>query len=578
MSTWFERDPARLDREVAAWREHGFTLDGDAFRDGLVRFIGAVTHHDVSYRVRVDYPPGFPYQRPDVFLPDLTPTPVDKHRTLVDGLLCLRGYLPDEWDSEDLGVDLLPDLETWLRGHLTGEWDNEHRAADLSFLPRIGFRSILFEPEFQRRLDSSHGRLPAFEYVHGNNHVIHVTAGRPVFDGAIQRSDDSIAYVQLQKAPLALGHLFRQSETGGVAPGDVLTTLDHELPGTRATLEGYLRVHRRWREGTIVCLQFPLPGEAEPRWVWEALVLHPQRGLLPAQVNYSGDLFNRVRNELDTATLKDARALILGQGSIGAPVAIDLARAGVGNLTLLDVDFVAIGNLTRHPASIRHLGMPKTLAVRDLILERIPTANITAGIDGNPITNLYHYYDQLRTLAADHDVVAVCVGNDNLHQYLNEILLREHARAVYAWVYLDAAAGRVVRVLPDSTGCMSCLNLWIAENPERLGITPRIPTDINKLPLDYGCNTPAVPGSGFDTTRIALAQTRMVLQLLMGNQAAYPYDDADHRLLINRPLTAIPGSDFETSGSWKLEPHPQCNLCQSTKKVKQTVGLELLTR
>ncbi|HVE72604.1 MAG TPA: ThiF family adenylyltransferase [Thermoanaerobaculia bacterium] len=578
MSAWFERDPARLDREVAAWREHGFTLNQDAFRDGFVRFVGAVTYDHLSYGVRVDYPQGFPYQRPEVFLPDVTPTSEDRHRTLVDGLLCLRGYLPDEWDSEDLGVDLLPDLDTWLHGHFTGEWENEHRAADLSFLPRIGFRSILVGPEFQRRLDTPHGRLPAFEYVHGNNHVIHVTTSRPVFEGALQRSDDSIAYVRLQQAPLALGRLFRQSETGGLAPADVLTTLDHELAGTRATLEGYLRVHRRWREGTIVCLQFPLPGEDEPRWVWEALVLHPQRGLLPVQVNYGSDLFNRVRNELDTATLKDARALILGQGSIGAPVAIDLARAGVGNLTLLDVDFIAIGNLTRHPASIRHLGMPKTLAVRDLILERIPGASITPGINGNPITNLYHHYDELRTLAADHDVVAVCVGNDNLHQYLNEILLQEHARAVYAWVYVDAAAGRVVRVLPDSTGCMRCLNLWIAENPERYGITPRIPKDINKLPLDYGCNTPAVPGSGFDTTRIALAQTRMVLQLLLGDQAAYPYDDADHRLLINRPLTAIPGSDFETSGSWKLEPHPECKVGHSAMKIERMFVQQFLAR
>jgi molybdopterin/thiamine biosynthesis adenylyltransferase len=577
MSTWFERDPVRLKREETAWREHGFTLDQDALRGGVVRFVGAVIHESVSYRLRVDYAPGFPYQRPDVFLPDLTPTPTDKHRTLVDGLLCLRGYLPDEWDSDDLGVDLLLDVDTWLHGHLTGQWENEHRAVDASFLPRIGFRSLLLGREFQRRLDAPHGPLPVFEYAHGQNHVIHVTSGAPIF-GVVNRGPDSIAYVQLARPPLALGRLFRESQTGGVAPADVLNALDHEFPGTRATIEGLLRVHRRWREGTIVCLQFPLPGEVEPRWVWEALILHPERGLLPVQVNYTNDLFNRVRNELDTATLGEARVLVLGQGSIGAPVSIELARAGVGNLTLLDVDYIAIGNLTRHPASIRHLGMPKTLAVRDLILERMPNTNVTAGIDGNLITNLYDYYDELRKLAAEHDVATVCVGNDNLHQYLNEIFLHEEAPAVYAWVYLDAAAGRVVRVLPDSTGCMRCLNLWIAENPERFGITPRIPADINKLPLDYGCNTPAVPGSGFDTTRIALAQTRMVLQTLLGNQAAYPYDDADHRLLINRPLTTIPGSDFETSGSWKLEQHPECTVCQATKKVKRTVELQLLAR
>jgi adenylyltransferase/sulfurtransferase len=63
--------------------------------------------------------------------------------------------------------------------------------------------------------------------------------------------------------------------------------------------------------------------------------------------------------------LADSHALILGLGGLGSPLAMYLAAAGVGKLTLVDFDYVDLSNLQRQ---ILHgtddIGRPKTDSAR----------------------------------------------------------------------------------------------------------------------------------------------------------------------------------------------------------------------
>lgn len=68
-----------------------------------------------------------------------------------------------------------------------------------------------------------------------------------------------------------------------------------------------------------------------------------------------------------TDRLRVARVGIAGCGGIGSNVAMLLARAGVGNLVLVDFDRVETGNLNRQHYFAEHIGMPKVMALRDQI-------------------------------------------------------------------------------------------------------------------------------------------------------------------------------------------------------------------
>jgi tRNA A37 threonylcarbamoyladenosine dehydratase len=76
--------------------------------------------------------------------------------------------------------------------------------------------------------------------------------------------------------------------------------------------------------------------------------------------------------------LKNANVLIVGLGGVGSFAAEFLARAGVGNLTIVDGDIVDITNVNRQlPALHSTEGMPKVQVVGDRLMDINPELNLT---------------------------------------------------------------------------------------------------------------------------------------------------------------------------------------------------------
>jgi sulfur carrier protein ThiS adenylyltransferase len=67
---------------------------------------------------------------------------------------------------------------------------------------------------------------------------------------------------------------------------------------------------------------------------------------------------------------------ICGLGGLGSNIAISLARAGIGKMILIDFDKVDITNLHRQQYKACQLGMDKTAALRENLLEIAPYLHI----------------------------------------------------------------------------------------------------------------------------------------------------------------------------------------------------------
>lgn len=68
---------------------------------------------------------------------------------------------------------------------------------------------------------------------------------------------------------------------------------------------------------------------------------------------------------------------IAGLGGLGSNVAFALARLGVGHLHLIDFDRVDLTNLNRQQYLLRHVGMYKTDALKEQLLQINPYLDIT---------------------------------------------------------------------------------------------------------------------------------------------------------------------------------------------------------
>ena len=75
----------------------------------------------------------------------------------------------------------------------------------------------------------------------------------------------------------------------------------------------------------------------------------------------------------------NSKVLIIGTGGLGAPAALYLAAAGVGNLGIIDSDVVDLSNLQRQVIHFTpDVGKPKVESAKEKIAEINPDVNVTA--------------------------------------------------------------------------------------------------------------------------------------------------------------------------------------------------------
>ncbi len=164
------------------------------------------------------------------------------------------------------------------------------------------------------------------------------------------------------------------------------------------------------------------------------------------------ELYARNSGILETSVLAGKNVVIVGLGSGGSPVALDLARAGVGRFTLIDFDRLELGNISRHICGVADLGRYKTLAVRDQILQKNPFAVVqTMEVNVNQALN------QVEDAVGACDLLIVASDNDQSRFNLNQMSLNTNKVALYGRAITRAAGGDVLRVRPWKGPCYNCV-------------------------------------------------------------------------------------------------------------------------
>ena len=169
-------------------------------------------------------------------------------------------------------------------------------------------------------------------------------------------------------------------------------------------------------------------------------LLRYSRQIMLPQVGYEGQ-----------QKLLDSRVLIVGAGGLGSPVAMYLAAAGVGNLTIADDDDVDLSNLQRQILHRqRDLGRPKVESARDSIAALNPDVTVIplqARVEG----------DRLAALVQDVDLVVDASDNFATRFAINQACVANRTPLVSgAAVRME---GQVAVFIParDDSPCYRCL-------------------------------------------------------------------------------------------------------------------------
>jgi len=151
------------------------------------------------------------------------------------------------------------------------------------------------------------------------------------------------------------------------------------------------------------------------------------------------------------AKLLSARALIVGCGALGSAQSETLARAGVGNLRIVDRDFVESSNLQRQTMFTESDAadrLPKAVAAANHIRE------INSDIRVEPVVADVNY-SNVERLIDECDVVLDGTDNFATRYLLNDACVK-HRRN---WIYGAAVGsyGVTMTIRPYQTPCLRCV-------------------------------------------------------------------------------------------------------------------------
>ena len=186
-----------------------------------------------------------------------------------------------------------------------------------------------------------------------------------------------------------------------------------------------------------------------------------------ADVNYipkMANLYSRSKGLLEVNILAGKKVVIVGLGSFGSLIAIELAKAGVGHFSIFDHDRIELHNLARHTAAIRDLGRLKT----DVIEEAIKGKNPYAWIEKFPI-DINDHLEMLKEEIAKADIVICATDNNTSRFNITHILIEEQKTGIFGRAVTRAEGGDVFIQRPGGP-CYCCLigNQWFIQAKEEI--------------------------------------------------------------------------------------------------------------
>jgi hypothetical protein len=367
---WERRWPGRLQDELDALEAAGVVpeIDQVALAEGVLvlRLEWSVDGKRIA--LRAVFPDVYPRMRPEVFAIDL---PTMRHMNPSGRNLCLLGRGSHRWSSSFTLARL---LQEQLPALLAGAGEEPPAAEDRQGEPAEEWWNALAAKDSYCLIDSAWELDPAVG--HGRARLRYVAAAgpRPRFRAYVERvtaPDGRELARWTAPVPLELQDAAVMTVPWARASRAPLPEPPLELAPLTAFHPSFARhgiqplVGPGTGRAAVHCIVYP----AETGWRsygdgWLFLMTfarpNPRQGALVQIIRtLRAGREDRGARAPAAAALAGKTIAVFGLGAIGAPLAVELARNGCGELRLVEPDDVEPGNAVRWPLGARAWGSPR---------------------------------------------------------------------------------------------------------------------------------------------------------------------------------------------------------------------------
>ena len=546
-SPWWERDPERLESELAQIAEITPVLDRREDDGSLVLEICLPFRAD-QVPVTVTFRPGHPFLPPILAAP---PGTVERHQSPNDGHFCLMDNEDHEWKPSWMAATLVEELQRLFLAFEEGTVHEGELAIPepvSGYVPESSIVVLVHGQMLGDRLISADGEFVLSEYRPERFVVDSITGVRPTSESLPEDLSRRVHGQQSGRQQSGRWSLVdpppRPSDLNRLMEAAVQELAEVAEPKRRRAGRG-----RRNPAGTELWTartfmeEGPRRGELRRTWIFYRVILDREGSLGSLDIVGTQALSEAKRGDRlkELSGLRDSAFLLVGAGALGAPVAGELAKSGSVELDIVDPGHYDVNNSVRHVLPFSFAGAPKATSV-------------AAWAEGfNPYSNCRgHQFgvgrsdpDQLARLVAGANVVIDATGLHVVTRYLHEVCAAHGKPLVSGALSLGGFGGRVVRI----NGRSPCFDCFLADAAIPM---PLESSREDEMHTPYGCSHPAASCSGFDVSELAANIARTAVRA--SELTEYPALDFDWAVVNFRP-----GADRWTQG--KLVAGGDCQWC-----------------
>ena len=245
----------------------------------------------------------------------------------------------------------------------------------------------------------------------------------------------------------------------------------------------------------------------------------------------------------DGTILDNKRVLLIGCGSVGGHIALELARSGISSITLVDKETLSKENIYRHVLGFNYCDQAKSKALKSEIEKKIPHIKITSIED-----SIENVLGNENFVISQWDLVIVALGDPTIELYLNKVFHKEEKMPPFIFTWLEAygIGGHALLSNNNTSGCFQCLYRDINEINVLYNLASFAKEKQNFAKSLSGCGGEYTPYSSIATNKTAIIATELAIDLLLEKEK-------------DNPLISWKGDSFNFTKKYELSPRYSLN-------------------